>query len=113
MPGKGQAGTSTFRPSTVISRMSPDATRNLAAVSGATSATLSHVSFVSGLGNSCNQPLLAKRPSQTVGSGVKVNSSPDVCDGATESALNFQVTSRTAARESETTPSCTIFRQRL
>ena len=30
---------------------------------GLTSAALSQVSFVSGLGNSCSQPLLANRPS--------------------------------------------------
>ena len=39
-------------------------------------AALSHVSLVSGLGNSCSQPLLANRPSQIVGSGQKVISSP-------------------------------------
>src|SRR3954470_21127334 len=37
----------------------------------------SHVILVSGLGSSCSQPLLAKRPSHTVGSGRKMISSPD------------------------------------
>ena len=32
-------------------------------------AALSQVSLVSGFGNSCSQPLLAKRPSKSVGSG--------------------------------------------
>src|SRR4051794_6996229 len=41
----------------------------------------SHVTFVSGLGNSCSQPLLAKRPSHTVGSGRKMISSPPVAGG--------------------------------
>src|SRR5262249_44240820 len=39
-------------------------------------ATLSHVIFESGLGNSCSQPLLAKRPSRIVGSGRKTTSKP-------------------------------------
>ena len=39
-------------------------------------AALSHVSLVRGLGSSCSQPLLANRPSQIVGSGRKVISSP-------------------------------------
>ena len=37
---------------------------------------MSHVSFVSGFGASWSQPLLAKRPSQIVGSGRKTSSSP-------------------------------------
>src|SRR5215212_9080580 len=36
----------------------------------------SQVTFENGLGNSCSQPLLAKRPSQIVGSGRKMISSP-------------------------------------
>src|SRR5213593_2165334 len=44
------------------------------AVLGLTSATLSQVIFVSGFGSSCNQPLLAKRPSKIVGSGRKTSS---------------------------------------
>ena len=47
-----------------------------AAVFGLTSAALSQVSLVSGFGSSCSQPLLAKRPSQTVGSGRNATSSP-------------------------------------
>src|SRR5688500_6304681 len=37
----------------------------------------SHVILVSGFGSSCSQPLFAKRPSQMVGSGRKMISSPD------------------------------------
>src|SRR2546430_11727637 len=39
-------------------------------------AALSHVSFVIGLGSSCSQPLLAKRPSRTAGSLRKLISNP-------------------------------------
>src|SRR5260370_7467218 len=46
----------------------------LSAVLGLTSAALSQVSLVTGFGNSCSQPLLAKRPSYTHGSGRKINS---------------------------------------
>ena len=45
-------------------------------------AAVSQVSFVSGFGSSCSQPLLAKRPSQIVGSGRKMISSPPVAAGA-------------------------------
>src|SRR6202040_791633 len=41
---------------------------------GLTIAALSHVSLVTGLGNSCSHPLLANRPSYTVGSGRKIYS---------------------------------------
>src|SRR5207253_4789001 len=44
------------------------------AVFGLMSAALSQVSLVSGFGNSCNQPLLAKRPSKIVGSARKITS---------------------------------------
>src|SRR5688500_5041724 len=44
---------------------------------GLTHAVGSHVILVSGFGSSCSQPLLAKRPSQMVGSGLKIISSPD------------------------------------
>ena len=47
-----------------------------AAVFGLTSATLSHVTFVSGLGSSCSQPRFAKRPSKTAGSVRKAISGP-------------------------------------
>ena len=52
------------------------------AVFGLMYATLSHVTFESGLGNSCSQALLAKRPSSTCGSGRKMISSPVFAAGA-------------------------------
>ena len=45
-------------------------------------ATLSHVSFVSGLGHSCSHPTFAKRPSYTAASGAKWISSPPFFAGA-------------------------------
>src|SRR3954467_12932608 len=48
---------------------------------GLTQAVGSHVTFVSGFGSSCSQPLLAKRPSQTVGSGRKMISRPPLAGG--------------------------------
>ncbi len=47
-----------------------------AAVFGLTSATLSHVTLVSGFGSSCSQPRFAKRPSKTAGSVRNAISSP-------------------------------------
>src|SRR5260370_41693529 len=44
------------------------------AVFALTSATLSEVIFAKGFGNSCNEPLFAKRPSKMVGSVRKTNS---------------------------------------
>src|SRR5436190_22835851 len=41
---------------------------------------LSHVSLVIGLGSSCSQPLLAKRPSRTAGSFLKLISNPCVVE---------------------------------
>src|SRR3954452_19847244 len=43
---------------------------------GWTHAVVSQVTLVIGLGSSCSQPLFAKRPSQTVGSGRKMISRP-------------------------------------
>src|SRR5262245_8432783 len=45
-------------------------------------AVVSQVSFVSGFGSSCSQPMLAKRPSQIVGSGRKMISRPLAIAGA-------------------------------
>ena len=56
--------------------MSPLTTIGPAAVAGAISAALSHVSFVSDFGSSCSQALFAKRPSYTLGSGRNTTSSP-------------------------------------
>src|SRR5688572_6696847 len=46
------------------------------AVFGLMYATLSQVTFESGFGSSCNQPLLANRPSSTCGSGRNTISMP-------------------------------------
>ena len=51
-------------------------TPSRSAVRAPTYATLSHVTFESGFGSSCSQPLLAKRPSRIVGSGRKTISYP-------------------------------------
>ena len=56
--------------------MSPRSRLFSSASFGLIHAAVSHVSFVSGFGASCSQPLLAKRPSQTVGSGRNTSSSP-------------------------------------
>ena len=58
------------------SRTSPSTIPICLARAGLMSATLSQVNRVRGLGSSCSQPLLAKRPSQIVGSGRKTNSRP-------------------------------------
>src|SRR5262249_2025736 len=63
-----------------------------------TRAALSQVSLVRGFGSSCSQPLLAKRPSKRVGSGLKAISREFpvfVCvsrvSGWTFSAVGFRV----------------------
>src|SRR5437867_2226447 len=53
----------------------------LAAVAGLTIAALSHVSLLSGLGNSWSQPLFEKRPSCIVGSGLNTISNWELGDG--------------------------------
>src|SRR5580698_6491345 len=78
---------------------------------------LSHVSLVSGFGNSCNHPLFAKRPSQMVGSGRKIISSPGVAAGcpvsgcAAKSPLSETVFAADA--EPAITPSRRVFSQKL
>src|SRR6476660_2165120 len=47
----------------------------------------SQVIFVNGFGSSCSQPLLAKRPSQTVGSGRKIISRPPLAGGDWRGAI--------------------------
>src|SRR5262245_32377663 len=56
--------------------MSPSLSLCSSASRGLTHAVGSHVIFVSGFGSSWSQPLLAKRPSQIVGSGLKISSRP-------------------------------------
>ena len=69
-----QTGASTAASRTRNSTSSPLASPRRSASAGPTSAALSQVSLVRGLGNSCSQALFAKRPSQTVGSGAKIKS---------------------------------------
>src|SRR5215472_14540704 len=69
-------GASSSRPSKVSFTTSSRLRPRRCDVAGLTSAALSQVSFVNGLASSCSQPLLAKRPSQTLGSGRKAISSP-------------------------------------
>src|SRR6476619_3118326 len=56
--------------------MSPSRSLCWLASAGCIQAELSQVILVSGLGSSCSQPLFAKRPSQTFGSGRKMISRP-------------------------------------
>src|SRR6202007_747673 len=84
------------------------------AVLGLTSAALSQVSLVTGLGNSCSQPLLAKRPSYTQGSGRKMNSmslAGVVFEAGKLAALNFKAGFMGPNAEPATTPSFNVFRQ--
>src|SRR5436189_5841453 len=62
--------------------MSPSASLCSSARCLLTHAVGSQVSLVSGFGSSCSQPLLAKRPSQIVGSGRKMISKPPLAAGA-------------------------------
>ena len=76
-PGMIQTGTSTVRPAVAqLDHVARSSSPSRSAGAGLTSAALSQVSLVSGLGSSWSQPLLAKRPSQIVGSGRKTSSRP-------------------------------------
>ncbi len=55
-----------------MSTSCPVAVPRCSAIAGLISSALSQVSLVTESGSSCSQPLLAKRPSQIVGSGRKV-----------------------------------------
>ena len=55
-------------------------------MTGLTIAALSQVSLVSGFGSSCSQPLLAKLPSHTVGSGRKDEFHPRAAAGGSAAA---------------------------
>ena len=76
VPGITHTGISIERPSDVIVMTSSFFTPSFSAVAKPTYATLSHVSFDSGFGSSCIQPLLPNRPSSTVGSGRNTTSKP-------------------------------------
>src|SRR4029078_11060228 len=64
---------------------SPSSRLRSRASCGLIHAVVSQGTLVSGFGSSCSQPLLANRPSQTVGSGRKISSSPP-CAPATDGA---------------------------
>src|SRR6185436_643958 len=83
-----------------------------AAVPGPISAPLSHVSLVSDFGSSCNHPLLAKRPSYTLGSGRNTTARP--AGAGADAAPAKPVCSATvfgAKAVAATTPSCSQRRQ--
>ncbi len=92
-PGVIQTGSLSLRPADSNSTMSLFESDCSSASAGLISAALSHTSLVTGLGSSCNQPLLPKRPSQMVGSGRKVISS-----GRGESDCAFCTLSTTPPR---------------
>ena len=82
-------------------------------MAGLTSAALSHVSLVCGFGSSCSQPLLAKRPSNTVGSARNTISRPLLPPGFDDGSTGRPVTVFTAAPVSGTSPSCSALRQNV
>src|ERR1700722_4122488 len=69
-------GASTPCPYAFSLTTSPFVTPNFRALAGLTRAALSQVNLVMGFGTSCNQPLLAKLPSPTEGSGRNTISIP-------------------------------------
>ena len=80
-PGTRKTGSRIVLPRYFSSIRSPSLRPRSFASCGLTQAVGSHVTFVSGFGSSCSQPLLAKRPSHTVGSGRKMISRPPVAGG--------------------------------
>src|SRR5262249_28132187 len=87
---------------------------SFAAVPGLSRAALSQVSFVMGLGSSCNQPLLAKRPSHTVGSGWNSSSRPGAVSAGTAASASQAVcncTSWGGKAVSAMKPLCSAVRQ--
>src|SRR6516164_6491763 len=81
-------GASSSRPSKVSFTTSSRSRPRRCDVAGLQCAALSQVSYVNGLGSSCSQPLLAKRPSQTLGSGRKASSRPPCTSDAGAPAEN-------------------------
>src|SRR3712207_7888669 len=96
-----------MRPLTDRSMASPEASPKISAVSGAIRAALPQTCFVSGLGNSCSQPLLAYDPSHTDGSGANTTSIPADAAGVAGSGLQAgqRATATVAAADPSTTPS--------
>src|SRR5687768_10920456 len=70
------AGIRVVYPRYFSSMTSPLRTPRSSARCGLTHAVVSQVNFVNGFGSSCSQPLFARLPSQIVGSGRKMISSP-------------------------------------
>src|SRR5687767_8686701 len=70
------AGMRAVLPRYFSSMTSPLRTPRSSARRGLTHAVVSQVNFVNGFGSSCSQPLFARLPSQIVGSGRKMISSP-------------------------------------
>src|SRR5215471_18810222 len=71
-----QTGARSRLPEAIKSTTSPDVSPCRCARAGLMSAALSQVSWLNGRGHSCNQPLLANCPSQTLGSDLKQTSRP-------------------------------------
>ena len=111
MPGARRTAASTDWPPAEIVTRSPSPTPSSRADFGLINTALSQVNLVMGSGSSCNQPLLAKRPSQRVGDAVnrKVHPSPAPESGATEPPAIDGETALVA--EPSTTPSCRAVRQ--
>src|SRR4051794_3651921 len=98
----------------VISTMSPLTSIRRSAVAGASSAALSHVSLVSGFGSSWSQALLAKRPSQMLGSGRNTTSRPwPVAAGADAEKSALTATVLDANAVFAIIPSCSHLRHAL
>ena len=74
MPGTGNAAACMLRPPAFTVTMLPWLKPSRRIVGTDISNALSHVIFVTGSGSSCNQPLLAKHPSNTRASFMKHNS---------------------------------------
>src|SRR5262249_30205548 len=77
--------------------------------------TLSQVTFESGLGSSCSQPLLACRPSRIVGSGWKTISMPaagGVDEGAAAGPAGAAGPGVANIDVLATNPSCNAWRQK-
>ena len=116
-PGRIHAGAVRLRPLALIVTRSSLWTPSCSAVRGESSSALSQVSLVIGLGSSWSQPLLAKRPSRSVGSGRRASSKPfagTLVASSRAAATPTSAASAGAARGSalaSTTPSCSAARK--
>src|SRR5579862_9611664 len=109
-PGTIKTPAFTLPPLTEIVTKSPVVVPRVSAVAGETIAALSQVMRVTGLGNSCSQPLLDHSPSPTAGSGRKTTSSApyapagEECARLTKSACGATLIAGSTVLA--TTPSC-------